>query len=61
MNEEARGKAFDEYFEDVFGEVLRQKQIEGEDKLRKTRKAVQAFRFICPSYYIPGKQGWGAF
>lgn len=60
-NEEARHKAFDEYFEDVFGETLRQKQAETEEQLGKTQKAVRAFRFICPTYYIPGKQGWGAF
>jgi len=24
-------------------------------------KISNMFRFICPSYYIPGKQDWGAF
>ena len=25
------------------------------------RKVARIFKFISPSYYIPGKQGWGAF
>ena len=59
--EEDRDKAFDEYFEDVFGERLRQEKVKTEEELLKTRKAVRAFRFICPSHYVPGKQDWGAF
>ena len=27
----------------------------------KIRRFANMFRFICPSYYIPGKQDWGAF
>jgi len=29
--------------------------------LESARKIANAFKFICPSYYIPGKQAWGAF
>ena len=25
------------------------------------QKIAQIFRFICPSYYAPGNQEWGAF
>jgi len=28
---------------------------------KRTRAFAHAFRFICPTYYIPGKQDWGAF
>jgi hypothetical protein len=30
-------------------------------KLDKARKIANMFRFVCPSYYIPDKQDWGAF
>lgn len=59
--EQARDQAFEEYFEDVFGETLRDQQNRTVEELEKTRKAVRPFRFICPSHYIRGKQSWGAF
>lgn len=59
--EEERHKAAEEYFEEVFGDRLGAMKAESEDKLAKTRKIVNLFRYICPSYYIPGKQDWGAF
>jgi hypothetical protein len=59
--EEERHKAAEEYFEEVFGDRLKAMKAESEEKLAKTRKIVSLFRFICPSYYIPGKQAWGAF
>jgi hypothetical protein len=31
------------------------------EDLRKARRIAHAFRFICPSYYIPGEQDWGRF
>jgi len=27
----------------------------------KVDRIARLFRFICPSYYVPGKQKWGAF
>jgi hypothetical protein len=36
-------------------------QAQDEEKLAKTRRVANVFRFICPTYYIPGKQDWGAF
>ena len=59
--EEERHKAADEYFSEVFGDEFAAMQAESEEKLAKTRKISNMFRFICPSYYIPGKQNWGAF
>lgn len=59
--EEQRHKAADEYFEEVFGDHFKAMKAESEDKLAKTRKIANVFRYICPSYYIPGKQDWGAF
>ncbi|MFQ6104500.1 MAG: zf-TFIIB domain-containing protein [Candidatus Glassbacteria bacterium] len=60
-NEEEREKAAEEYFEEIFGKKLSEMREEGEEKLKKARKIAHVFRFICPSYYIPGKQDWGAF
>jgi hypothetical protein len=31
------------------------------DDLKKARRIAHAFRFICPSYCIPGEQDWEAF
>ncbi|MHC4624485.1 MAG: TFIIB-type zinc ribbon-containing protein [Planctomycetota bacterium] len=59
--EEERHKAADEYFSEVFGPEFAAMEAENEEKLAKTRKIVNMFRFICPTYYIPGKQSWGAF
>jgi uncharacterized protein len=48
-----------------YGEMFDQ-QIAGmveKDKASQAsaRRVANAFKFICPSYYIPGKQAWGAF
>ena len=59
--EEERHKAADEYFSEVFGDKLAAMRAENEIKLNKARKISNMFRFICPTYYIPGKQDWGAF
>ncbi len=60
-SEEDRKQAAHDYFQDVFGEELERMQVESEEKLQKAQRIVRIFRFICPSYYIPGKQSWGAY
>lgn len=67
-SEAEREQAASKYFEELFGDKphgppggLRAMQQAGEQKLATARKIARAFRFICPSYYIPGKQDWGAF
>ncbi len=59
--EEERHKAAQEYFSEVFGDQFAAMKAESEEKLKKARKIANMFRFICPSFYIPGKQDWGAF
>ena len=59
--EQEREKAADRYFSDVFHNELAQVEAGNEAELNKARKIANMFRFICPSYYIPGKQNWGAF
>ena len=59
--EEERHEAADDYFSEVFGDKLAAMRAEDEAKLAKARRVSNMFRFICPSYYIPGKQAGGAF
>lgn len=59
--EEEKHKAADEYFQEIFGDKLKAVQADDEAKLARVCRVANMFRFICPSYYIPGKQDWGAF
>ena len=62
FNSEAeRHQAAEEYFDDVFGDDFKAMKAENAEKLAKTRKITNLFRFICPTNYISGKQDWGAF
>ncbi len=56
-----RREAAEAYFEDVFGEDLEKMRLSSKEAEERARRIAQAFRLICPSYYIPGKQPWGAF
>jgi Zn-finger nucleic acid-binding protein len=59
--EEDRRAAAESYFDEVFSGDLENIQAESQEKREKARRFAKAFRFLCPSYYIPGKQKWGAF
>lgn len=59
--EEERNKAADEYFTAICDRELEPMRKESREKLEKAQRIAHMFRFICPSYYIPGKQSWGAF
>ena len=59
--EEERHKAAEAYFSEVFGGELAAMEAADQAKFHKAQKISKMFRFICPSYYIPGKQDWGAF
>jgi len=60
-SEEERKKAAEAYFDEIFGKELKKIQAESQERLEKAQKIAHIFRFLCPSYYIPGKQDWGAF
>lgn len=60
-SEEERQRAASEYFSEVFGPDLAEAHAETAEDLARARRIAYAFRFICPSYYIPGEQDWGAF
>ncbi len=55
--EEERNKATDDYYSEIFDNQLPEMKA----KADKAQSIANMFRFICPSYYIPGKQDWGAF
>lgn len=60
-SEEARNKAAQEYFSEIADRHLAEMRSHSEQKAEKAHEVARMFRFICPSYYIPGKQDWGAF
>lgn len=53
-----RLKAFDAYFNSIFADKIAAEKSEAALKDEKIR---QMFKYVCPSYYIPGKQEGGAF
>jgi uncharacterized protein len=60
-SEEERERAAQEYFSEVFGPELAAAHAKTEEDLARAQRFAYIFRFITPSYYIPGKQDWGAF
>lgn len=60
-SEAERKEAAEQYFSEIFGVQLESMRKESATKAQKAQKIAHLFRFICPSYYIPGKQDWGAF
>ena len=60
-SEAARKDAASKYFDDVFGDRLATMRKQSAERTEKVRRIVNMFKYICPSYYIPGKQEWGAF
>jgi Zn-finger nucleic acid-binding protein len=56
-----RKKAAEAYFSEIFDNELAAMRAKGEEQAERIRKIAWIFRFICPTYYLPGKQPWGAF
>jgi uncharacterized protein len=59
--EEKRVEAAEIYFKDVFDSDLLKVRQASDAKVLQARRVANLFKFITPSYYIPGKQDWGAF
>jgi Zn-finger nucleic acid-binding protein len=59
--EAARHAAADAYFKDVVDPILDEKRAEDQEELARAQAFAHAFRFLCPSTYIPGKQAGAAF
>lgn len=60
-SEEERKAEAAAYFDDVFGDRLAAMRAESEEKRARASRFAHFFRFITPSYYIPGDQEWGAY
>jgi len=56
-----RHKAADAYYREMFDQQLAGMLRKDKEKLESARKVARIFKFISPSFYIPGKQPWGAF
>lgn len=59
--EAERQKAFESLFNQEFLPELVKNAKESERKLKSSQQIASIFRFICPSFYLPGKQDWGGF
>ena len=59
--EEARHAAADAYFAEVVDPMLSRAHAEDEAELARAQRFAHAFRFISPSWYVPGKQAGAAF
>ena len=59
--EEDRGASAQERFSTMFDAQIQAARAESERKAARAQRFAHLFRFILPSYYIPGKQKGGAF
>ena len=60
-SEDQRRAAAHQVFKDLYDETLAAEEAEQQAMTERARRFAHLFRFICPSYYIPGDQPWGAF
>ena len=56
-----RQAAAHQVFKDLYDETLASEEAEQRAMTERAQRFAYLFRFICPSYYIPGDQPWGAF
>lgn len=59
--EEERSEAAEEMMAEMFDGELAKLEQASDDKVEKTRRLAHMFRFLLPSYYLKGKQTWGAY
>ena len=60
-DDESRHQAAREYFSTHLGTEMAKMHAESEEGSNRAQKIAKSFRFLCPSYYLPGKQEWGAY
>ncbi len=60
-SEDDRRAAAQELFEELFGEEMARKHAQSEEAVESSRRMAHIIRFLLPSYYLKGKQPWGAF
>jgi Zn-finger nucleic acid-binding protein len=61
VTEAARHAAADAYFAEVVDPLLADAHAKDEAELEKAQHLAHALRFVCPSWYLPGKQAGAAF
>ena len=59
--EEERRQHAEEVFDEMFGPELTERLVSSQEKLARKKRVSHMLRFICPSYYLPDDQDWGAF
>lgn len=60
-SEAARDEAWQAEFAKSLAPKFAKMEAQHEQEAQKAQRFARALRFICPSYYVPGKQTWGAF
>jgi hypothetical protein len=58
---EERQAAAHQFFRKEFAQRMTDMAREDDAGRAKVRRIAGLFRFICPSYYLPGDQSWGGF
>lgn len=59
--EDERSEAAEELMAQMFDGELAKLEQASDDQLEKSRRLAHMFRFLLPSYYLKGKQTWGAY
>jgi Zn-finger nucleic acid-binding protein len=60
-SEQAREAAGDAEFEALFGAAVDQAHAKDAEELARAQRVANMLKFLCPSYYLPGKQDGAAF
>ena len=60
-SEEARREAARESFDDLFGDAMDAEAGATDEQLRHARGFARMFRVLLPSFWMRGKQPWGAY
>jgi len=59
--EQERREAARQLFAEVFDEQLENQGAESHERVVRARGLARMLRFLLPSYWLPGKQPWGAY
>ncbi len=59
--EEERQQAAEALFAELYDAGLQDLYDESEEQVERSRGFARMFRFVLPSYWLPGKQKWGSY
>lgn len=59
--DEERAEAAQQMFGEMFDDGLEDVSDASEEEVERARGFARMFRFLLPSYYLPGKQKWGSY